>query len=185
MPILLDAEGCRKLGGTPLGHNECQVTKEMIYSLASKLTLDSYGQAYLAALQDPRIPDDDESAILTQARYIANNVASNETEEQKQAWYQLSTMKLGKELPEFVVHEDKVSEYELEHYATSITDWTEDKERDAEGKIPLRVFQEYAEVHNVSLDKVLVCQDWVDDILSDEVIEAKRKAKERVKIVWD
>jgi len=66
-----------------------------------------------------------------------------------------------------------------------ITEKTRYAPRDKNGKIPLKVFEDYAKMHNVPLDKVLVCQDWVDDVLSDEVLKAIEKAKKRVKILWD
>ena len=184
MPIKLKASVCLEMGGNPITDDDCEVTKEFILNLATKLTLDGYGKAYLKGLYEMPPAVYDENAYIIQGKYISNN-SSTETEEEKEAWYVLSHLEKDKPLPVYKRRDDVITEYELEHLATDITNKTEDAERDAEGKIPLKVFEDYAKMHNVPLDKVLVGQDWVDDVLSDEVIKAKEKAKKRVKILWD
>lgn len=184
MPIIIDAEGCKEIGGIPLGDNQCQVTKDMIHHFSHKLTLNPHGKSYEDALWSERIPDDDEKAILVQGRYISNN-CSTETPEQNEAWFILSSLTIGKSLPEYRPQDKYITEFELDHLATNITDWTAKEPRDADDKFPLKAFEDYAEMHGVSVDKVLVAQDWVNEVLSDEVIQKIKEAKKRVKIKWD
>ncbi len=184
MPIKLDAKVCEKMGGEPITDDECRVTKEFIANLANKVTLTGHGQAYLQGLMSERIDDHDEQGIIFQGKYIASN-CSTELPEEKEAWHILTHLHQGKPLPVYKEKENIVDEYELERLCTDITRKTENAPRNEEGKIPLKVFKDYAEMNDISLDKVLVCQDWVDEILSDEVIKAKEKAKKKVKIKWD
>ena len=184
MPIIIDAEGCKKIGGIPLGDSQCQITKDMIHHFAHELTLTPYGKSYADALWSDRIPDDDERAILVQGRYISNN-CSTETPEQNEAWYILSSLEMNKPLPVYRPQDKFITELELDHLATDITDWTAKEPRDADDKFPLKAFEDYAEMHGVALDKVLVAQDWVDESLSDETIERIKEAKKRVKIKWE
>lgn len=184
MPIELDAQICKKMGGIPLSEDECRVTKEFIAGLANKVTLTGHGHAYLQGLMSERIKNDDEQAIIYQGKYISGN-CSTETRDEKEAWYILTHLQQGKPLPVYKEKDNVVDEYELERLCTDITRKTEYAPRDKDGKIPLSVFKDYSEMNDVPLDKVLVCQDWIDDILSDEVLKAKKKAEKRVKILWD
>jgi len=182
MPIKLNAAVCEEMGGKPITEEDCEVTKEFVVKLANKLTLDGYGQAYLKGLYE--LPENaGEEAFIIQGKYISNN-CSTEMAREKTAWYILSHLEKGKSLPVYKRRDNVVTEIELEHLCTDITNKTVNAPR-VNGKIPLKVFEDYAEMHNVSLDKVLVCQDWVDEILTDEVIKAKEKAKKKVKILWE
>lgn len=183
MPIKLRIEACLEMGGNPIDDENCEITKDFIRNLATKITLDGYGKAYLGGLYDLP-PNAGEDAFITQGKYIALN-CSTETQEEKEAWYILSALEKDKPLPVYRPNEDVLTEIELDHLATDITNKTERSERTEDGKIPLKVFEHYAQMHGLSLDKVLVSQDWVDDILTEEVIEAKKKAKKRVKILWE
>lgn len=183
MPIKLTAKICLEMGGKPITDEDCEVTKEFIANLSRRLTLDGYGQAYLKGLYE--LPENaGENAFIVQGKYIALN-CSTETEDEKVAWHILSNLEVDKPLPIYKQRDNVVTEIELDHLATDITNKTMDAERDADGKIPLKVFEDYAKMHNVPLDKVLVCQDWVDEILSKEVLDAREKAKKRVKILWE
>jgi len=182
MPIKLEAKICKDMGGIPITEEDCEVTKDFIANLANKLTLDGHGQAYLSGLYG--LPANaGENAFIVQGKYISGN-CSTETLEEKKAWHILTHLEQGKPLPEYVERKNIVTEYELERLCTDITNKTVDAPRDKNGKIPLKVFKDYAEMNNISLDKVLVCQDWLDEVLSDEVIKAKEKAKKKVKIEW-
>jgi len=171
------------MGGNPITDDDCEITKDFILNLATKLTLDGYGQAYMKGLYDLH-PSSGENAFIIQGKYISNN-CSTENEEEKEAWYILSHLEAGKPLPVYKRRDDVITEYELDHLATDITIKTESAERDDEGKIPLKAFEDYAKMHNVPLDKVLVAQDWVDEVLSQDALKAKEKAKKRVKMLWD
>jgi len=184
MSIKLKASVCLEMGGNPITDEDCEVTKEFILNLATKLTLDGYGKAYLKGLYEMPPAVYDENAYIIQGKYISNN-CSTETEEEKEAWHILSHLEKGKPLPVYKRKDNVITEYELDHLATDITLKTENAERDADGKFPLKVFEDYSKMHNVPLDKVLVAQDWVDEILSKEVLTAKEKAKKRVKIEWE
>ena len=183
MPIKLKAGVCLDMGGQPITDDDCEITKDFIMNLATKITLNGYGQAYLKGLYG--LPANmGENAFIIQGKYIANN-CSTETKPEKEAWYILSHLEKGKPLPVYKERDDVITGIECEHLMNDIEKWTENEERDANNKFPLKVFEDYSKMHNVPLDKVLVCQDWIDDVLTQEVIEAKAKAKKRIKILED
>lgn len=52
-------------------------------------------------------------------------------------------------------------------------------------KLSLKDFEDFAELKNYPVEKVLVASDWIDDVLKDEVIKAREIAKKKIKINWD
>jgi hypothetical protein len=184
MPIKLNASVCLDMGGNPVTDDDCEVTKDFILNLATKLTLSPYGKAYLKGLYEMPPAIYGENAYIIQGKYISNN-CSTETKEEKNAWYILAHLEKDKPLPVYKPMDDEITEIECEHLMYDIETWTMDAERDAENKFSLKVFEDFAKMHDVSLDKVLVCQDWVDEVLAPEVIDAKEKAKKRIRIIED
>ena len=82
-----------------------------VISIAKKLPLDEYGRLYLEGMR--QIDPNDETAIRTQALYIANN-ALPKTEEQRELWHKLNIIgNWGKEYDPEVAEEillDKISQ---------------------------------------------------------------------------
>jgi len=126
----------------------------------------------------------------TQALYIANNLQPK-TDEQKLAVKQL--MAIGYDKPMPLVYEpdpvDTMSELELERITDSLTDYMRDVRdmrvaRGGTSEFLLQDYKDFAEEYGYPLDKVLVANDWVKDVLSDDIVKAIEAAEERVKIDW-
>ena len=51
-------------------------------------------------------------------------------------------------------------------------------------KLTIKDYIAYSKTRDIPVDKVLVASDWVEEVLADEVINAKKEASKRITIEW-
>ena len=185
-------KGCKKIGEVENNkdilicekEDLIEETKRIINQAYFNLSGSGIANSYINALEQSKARYG-EKGVRTQILYIvANLIAKNP--QQKLAIEQLRALGEGKPIPTELPKEklNEMTEIELGQILESFEEWSRPILK-RKGKLELSDFKKYAEDYGYPLDKVLVAQDWVDDCLTNEVLDAIKIAKKRVKILWD
>ncbi len=186
---------CKPYGGRLIideqGNEFCafsEITPEVVKEIAKDLPLDSYGKSYRQGI--PQCGTDP-MCLQTQALYMLSNVEMPETPEEALSLAQMEVISRNASLEPFELPLNLESDP-----SKMVLDETEygrimmGFERMTENKVnignPLTLedYQRYADRYNVPIEKVLVASDWSKEALSNEVIQAREKAKDIVQIDW-
>lgn len=171
--------------GEVLFEGECQPKKEVVRRLIhrSEMELGPAAQAYYNALDDAERRYG-QKGLDAQIRYLYVNLAPLN---KKQRLAKQNILNVVEEKPfvtELPPETLEMNELELSNICTSFERATERKVSRGE-KISMGDIDRFATSRGYPVEKVLVAQDWVNEVLEPEVIKRKKEAEEKVTIHWD
>jgi hypothetical protein len=122
-----------------------------------------------------------EKGVRIQALYISSNLIA-ENDEQDRILDQLQALGYDKPYKGAEKSDEyDMTEIQLERLVDAFTEYSLDR-RDADGKVDMAIFEGFAKERGISLEKALVANDWVDDVLTPEASIAVKNAWEKVKV---